>query len=182
VDVELVNREMPPVLRGCNDLEPFVADGARLWGRSVLGVRCAPTGASAFVPVHVHVFAPALVAARDLPAGYVLSAEDVRLQEIEVSAIASPVATDLAAVVGRQVTRSIPTGSALRTDAVRARNAINAGDAVRLVYSGTGFSVSAEGKALAAAPDGQPVRVQTEAGKLLTGLARPNRVVEVAQP
>jgi flagella basal body P-ring formation protein FlgA len=57
---------------------------------------------------------------------------------------------------------------------------VQAGDPVRLRIAGAGFAVSAAGQALGTAAEGQPVRVRSELGKILTGVARAGRVVEVA--
>ena len=48
------------------------------------------------------------------------------------------------------------------------------------VLAGTGsFQVSAEGEALAPALEGQPVRVRTEGGRILQGVASGERQVTV---
>src|SRR4051794_3646230 len=49
-------------LAPCAEMEPFVPPGARLWGRTTLGVRCV-SGATwqAFLPVHVRIYGQAQV-------------------------------------------------------------------------------------------------------------------------
>jgi len=48
-----------------------------------------------------------------------------------------------------------------------------------VVYSGQGFNISTNGRALGSAADGQSVRVQTDAGRIVQGTARPGRIVEM---
>ena len=43
-----------------------------------------------------------------------------------------------------------------------------------------GFAITASGQALGQAAEGQTVRVRTELGKVLTGVAREGRTVDVA--
>jgi flagella basal body P-ring formation protein FlgA len=73
----------------------------------------------------------------------------------------------------------IASGQVLRQDYFRAPPAIGAGDSVRVVYTGEGFNISTSGRAIGNAAEGQPVRVQTEAGRIVQGIARAGRVVEM---
>jgi flagella basal body P-ring formation protein FlgA len=58
--------------------------------------------------------------------------------------------------------------------------AVGQGDPVKLVGRGHGFSITTDAVALAAATEGQPVRVRLESGKILTGTAHDGRIVEVS--
>lgn len=181
IEIEFPPWQAPPAIAACARAEPFVPAGAKVWGRSYVGVRCvdAGNGASALVPVVVRAHVDGLVAARTLPAGTTLSPADFHAGEVDAAAQPGTLAADPSQVVGRTLARAVLRGAGLRLEAFRPRLAVAAGDAVRIVYSGPGFTVSADGRALSAAQDGQPVRVQTDAGRLMTGTARPGRVVEM---
>ena len=69
-------------------------------------------------------------------------------------------------------------GQPLRPDMLRAVMAVQAGDPVKLVLLGEGFAVNADGFALAAAADGQPLRVRTDSGRVVVGTLR-GRTVEI---
>lgn len=168
-------------LAPCRKTEPFLGAGARLWGRSSLGVRCVD-GAnwSVLMPVTVRAWGPALVAAAPLAAGSPVGAAEVREQEIELTREAPGVLRDVAQVQGRTLTRAMNAGQVLRPEMFRAPQVVQAGDSVRLRIGGTGFQVQASGQALASATEGQSLRVKTELGKVLTGVAREGKVVDVA--
>ena len=167
-------------LAPCLKAEPFLPAGARLWGRSWVGLRCVDGARwSVTIPVEVKVFGPALVAARALPANQPVTGADVQLQEIELSRESASVYADARSLEGRLLTRPLAAGQALRTDFFRAAPVIAQGDAVRLVARGPGFTVSTDALALQHAGDGQAIRVKTEAGRVVTGVARAGRVVEV---
>jgi flagella basal body P-ring formation protein FlgA len=85
----------------------------------------------------------------------------------------------MASLEGKTSTRTIAAGQVLRADYFRTPPVVGAGDTVRLNFSGDGFSVSASGRALGAAQEGQTVRVQTESGKVVQGIARSGRLVEL---
>ena len=72
-------------------------------------------------------------------------------------------------------------GQALRGDLLVAPWAVQQGQTVRTVARGPGFSVSSEGRALNNAADGQLVQVRTPSGQTVSGVARANGVVEIAQ-
>ena len=167
-------------LAPCLKAEPFLPAGARLWGRSWVGLRCVDGARwSVTIPVEVKVYGPALVAARALAANQPVGAADVQTQEIELSKESASVFADARSLDGRLLTRPLAAGQALRTDYFRAAPVIAQGDAVRLVARGPGFSVSTDALALQHAGDGQAIRVKTEAGRVVTGVARAGRVVEV---
>lgn len=180
--VELSVGELDPrlTLAPCARVVPFVPTGARLWGRTHLGVRCVE-GAKwqAFVPVTVRVFGPALVATRALAAGEPAGEADFEVAEVELTREPPGVLTDPSRLQGKVLGRNIPAGQPLRADLLRARPVLGAGEQVRVVYQGQGFQVSTEGKSLGPAGEGQPVRVQTAGGRVLTGVARADRSVEV---
>ena len=62
---------------------------------------------------------------------------------------------------------------------LRRRRWFAAGDTVRLVAQGRGFSVSGEAQALGPGLEGQVVRVRTDSGRVLSGLAVGHNRVEV---
>jgi flagella basal body P-ring formation protein FlgA len=164
----------------CAQLEPFLPAGARLWGRSTVGLRCSDgTPWSAFLPVTVRVFARVLVANRALPAGHPLATEDYRAEEIDLTQHAVGLLQDPGYADHRVLSRPIATGQPLRREHFRPRPLVSVGDPVRLVYQGSGFSLSTDARALGTATDGESVRVQTESGRVVTGIARGTRRVEL---
>ena len=74
---------------------------------------------------------------------------------------------------------SVPAGMPVRQDALKSQQAVSSGQVVRLVSSGEGFSVSAEGRALSNAGEGQTVQARTVNGQVVSGIARLGGTVEV---
>lgn len=179
-DVRVVSLDALAQVAPCRRTEPFMPTGGRLWGRSAIGLRCTDGATwSVMVPVVVTAWGRAVVAAAPMPAGTVVSTQDLREGEIELTREGMGVARDAQALVGRTLTRAVMPGQAVRVDMVRATPVVQAGDPVRLRIAGTGFVVMSSGQAMNTASDGQTVRVRTELGKVLTGVAREGRQVEV---
>lgn len=162
----------------CEAYDPYLPSGARLWGRTTVGVRCVgTTGPSAFVPVRVRVFGNAVVAARPVAPGQILAAEDLRLEETEVTQ--SGLLTDVAQAVGRRIAVGVSPGFPIRQELLRSQQVITQGETVRVQVAGAGFAILAEGTAVTHANDGQIVQVRMESGRTVSGTARAGRLVEM---
>lgn len=168
-------------LAACRRSEYFLPSGGRLWGRSSVGLRCVD-GAnwSLLVPVTVRAWGPALVAAGPIAAGATVGTDDVREQEAELTREAPGLLRGLMQVQGATLARALAPGQVLRQDMFRTPMAVQAGDPVKVRILDTGFAVTGTGQALNPAAVGQTVRVRTELGKILTGVAREGRTVDVA--
>ncbi|MCB1941507.1 MAG: flagellar basal body P-ring formation protein FlgA [Candidatus Accumulibacter sp.] len=165
----------------CSAFEPFLPQGSRLWGRTTVGVRClAPNAWTIYVPVQIRVAGNYLVTARQLSPGQVVSASDVFLQSGDLGTLPTTIVTDPAHAVGMTIRNGIAAGQPLRSDLLTAPWAVQQGQSVKLLSSGAGFTVSNEGKALNNATDGQIAQVRTSSGQVVSGVARPGGIVEVA--
>lgn len=167
-------------LAPCTRVEPFMAPGARLWGKSHIGLRCrAGAQWQVFLPVEVRIFAAAVVPIRPLAIGQEVAPEDLQVADVELTREAPGVIVDPRHAEGKIAGRALPAGTPLRAEYLKPRPVMAPGDSVKVVYVGPGFSVASDGKALGAAADGQAVRVQLDTGRVLSGTARPGRRVEV---
>jgi flagella basal body P-ring formation protein FlgA len=184
VRVEVIAGQADPRLRlaTCQRVEVHWPAGQRPWGRTRIGMRCAsgPVAWNITVPLQVRVWAPAVVAAVPMPAGTVLEQRHLRLGEVDWAERDTPVLLDAADILGRSLATAVPAGSAVRAEQLRRRQWFAAGDPVRVVAAGPGFAVSGEGVALTPGLEGQAVRVRTESGRVVTGMAAGDRLVEVS--
>jgi flagella basal body P-ring formation protein FlgA len=167
-------------LAPCQQAEPFLPPGVRLWGRSSIGIRCIEGARwSVFLPMTVTVVAPAVVAARPLASGVALSATDVVIQEVELTREAGPVVMDPDQLRGQSLSRSIQPGQTIALDALRPVTTIQQGDPVRVMVQGDGFAMTTEGQATASAGEGQTLRVKLDNGKIVVGVLR-GRTVRIS--
>lgn len=187
----------------CDQLIGFVPPGARLAGKTLVGVRCADGSAwQAFVSADVRVDAPAWQATRALRAGETIGVGDLALVSMTMTAADLDVALATAraggstgnaalrnlasldgrmpAPLGRIVLRPVAMGRALTPADVRDEGRINAGEAVRVVYQGEGFSVSSDGHAIGPADPGSTVQIRLASGGVVNGTLRSDHLVELA--
>lgn len=168
-------------LAPCADIDAALPAGQRAWGATRVRLRCArgPVAWQVWLPVTVQVWAPSAVARRAIGAGQTLEAEDLAVAVVDLAAENAPAVREAAPVLGRQLARALAAGEALREDDLRARQWFAAGERVRLQARGPGFAVASQGEALGPGLDGQPVRVRTESGRIVNGLAVGEHLVEL---
>jgi flagella basal body P-ring formation protein FlgA len=166
-------------LAACPDPQAFQQPGAKAWGKTTVGLRCTAPAWTIYVQAQVSVQAQYVAAAMPLAQGQAIEAAQLVLVKGDLAALPNGVMTDIAQVVGKSSTVSLPSGAPLRADALRSKPVVQQGQLVRVVSNGSGFSVSAEARAIGTAGDGQVVQVRTPAGAILSGVARAGGLVEV---
>lgn len=168
-------------LAPCPAPEAFLMPGARAWGKTTVGVRCAaPSAWTVYIQSQVSVLGNYVAAAVPLAQGQSIEDAQLAMMQGELTALPAGIATDKAQLVGKSSSLSISAGTPLRVDMVKAKPVILQGQLVKLVTRGNGFSVSAEGKAAGSAAEGQVVAVRTGNGQQISGIARLGGLVEVA--
>ena len=167
-------------LASCPDAQVFLPTGSRAWGKTSVGVRCnAPSVWTIYVQATVNVVAQYLVAAVPLAQGQVVTEQDMLFERGDLTQLPAGVFTEQAQAVGRTVNISMNAGAVLRQEMLKIIPAVQQGQTVMLTSKGQGFSVSAEGKAMAKANEGQVVQVKVASGQMVSGIARNGGQVEV---
>ncbi len=169
-------------LAPCARVEPYLPAGARLWGRTRLGLRCVdgPTRWNVFLPITVKAFGPAWVLAGSVASGEVLSEADAVEAEVDWAAEPAAIVANPQAWVGLIATRPLAAGQALRQNMVRAPDLFKAGSPVRVVVQGPGYAVTSSGQAMSAGAQGQNVRVRMANGRIVAGIVLEDGTVEAA--
>ncbi len=175
-----VTTAFPRGLATCTTLEPFLPTGARLWGRTTVGVRCAGERPwTVYLQAKVAVQATYYVAARQIAPGEPLSAADLVARDGDLTVLPLAVITDPAQAIGATALARISAGLPLRQDMLKSAASVSAGQTVRVVAAGPGFTISAEGSVLANAAPGQSVRVRMAAGQIVTAIVKDAGTVEI---
>ncbi|ANJ87235.1 flagellar basal body P-ring formation chaperone FlgA [Pandoraea oxalativorans] len=178
---ESVSDRMP----ACSALEPFLPPGARLWGATSVGVRCAGERPwTLYLQARVSINATYFVAARQINPGETIGPTDLSPRQGDLTLLPRTVATDAGQIVGTVAVNRITSGLPIRSDLLRSAIAVQQGQTVRVVSRGSGFEVSTEGQVLTRASAGDPVQVRTRAGQVVSGTVKSgkngNVEVEVA--
>ncbi|MBX9833651.1 MAG: flagellar basal body P-ring formation protein FlgA, partial [Burkholderiaceae bacterium] len=169
-------------LAPCAKVEPYLPVGARLWGRTRLGLRCVQgaTPWNVFLPVTVKAYGPAWVLTSNVAPGAVLTANDATESEVDWAADNTPVMANPDLWVGQVASRQLVAGQALRQNMVRAPQLFRAGAQVKVLAQGPGYAVTSAGQAMSAAGAGETVRIRMANGKIVGGIVGADGTVEVA--
>lgn len=165
----------------CGNVEAYVPPGARLWGRSRVGLRCADGMGrwNVSLPVVVKAVGPAWVLKGQVSPGAVLGETDVVEAEVDWAEEPTAVLQDRALWVGQTTTRVLMAGQALRQGMVKPAQVFQAGASVRVVAQGPGFQVSSDAQALSAGVVGQQARVRMDNGRVTSGMVLDVRTVKI---
>jgi flagella basal body P-ring formation protein FlgA len=166
-------------LAACPDPQAFQQPGARAWGKITVGVRCTAPSWTVYIQAQVNVIAEYVAAAAPLAQGQPIDASQLAMVKGDLAALPNGIVTDMAQAIGRTPTISLPAGTPLRLDNLKSKPVVMANQTVRVISNGAGFSVSAEGRALTNAAEGQVVQVRTPSGAMLSGTAKAGGIVEV---
>ncbi|MEO8526637.1 MAG: flagellar basal body P-ring formation chaperone FlgA [Caldimonas sp.] len=169
-------------LAPCQSIEPYIPSGMRLWGKARIGLRCkvGPTPWNVFLPITVKVWGRALVVPGGAVAGSTLTSADVAEAEVDLAEEFTPALVDARLAVGRILAQNLKPGQTLRQGHLKIRQWFAAGETVKVIALGEGFSLESEAQALSNGVEGQPARVRTESGRVLTGVPSGERRIEVS--
>ncbi len=181
--VEVLVGQLDPRLRlaPCERVEPYLPNNTRLWGKSRIGLRCAQGSShwNVFLPITVKAYGRALVSTTGITSGSVLKAGDLVEAEVDLAEDPMPAIVDASQAVGRAVGPALRSGQSLRVGHLKPRVWFAAGDTVKVLAVGPGFALEGEGQALSNGVEGQPARIRTESGRVLTGQPVGERRVEL---
>ena len=168
-------------LAPCQQIEPYLPTGTRLWGRTRIGIRClqGPVAWNVFLPVTVRAWGPAWTVRQPVSAGTVLTPNDVELTEIDWAESVTPVLFRVSEWEGLEATRHLVPGQVLRQGMIRSPQLFTAGSTVRVLIRGPGFQLTATGSALSHGHQGQNARIRMPNRKVLTGTVLDAETVEI---
>ena len=163
------------------ELEAFLRPGARIKGRTAVGVRCAGTRPwKVYVPVDVVVTEAVLVSRKTLPRGHILTADDVVAENRNISRLVGGYIADPAELVGQRLKHQIMSGKIVTPSMLVADMVIKRGQTVTLLLQNNGLNISMSGKALMDGAINQRIRVENSVSRrIVEGLVRSPEHVEI---
>jgi flagella basal body P-ring formation protein FlgA len=180
VDVKMGKIDERLKLAPCLDLQAFLSPGSKAWGKITIGLRCqSPQAWTVYVQANVKVQGQYYVSARALNQGQIMSETELIKMQGELSELPNGAITNIEQANGKTLTFNIGAGQVVRADMLKSPLLIQQGQNIKLLYQGNGFQVSNEATALNNASEGQTVRVKTNGGSVITGIAKNKGIVEV---
>ena len=161
------NLTIPACLGG--SVEILTPPGARLWGRSMIQLRCTKAAWLINVQVNIHAYGDYVVASRYLPFGQKLEIGDIRVIEGDLTVLPDDVLRNPRSAYERVLGKSLQMGMPIGLNDLKESAVIKVGDPIRIQLIGKDFQVSGEGIAQTTGMIGDMVRVRLSDGQVLQG-------------
>ena len=159
----------------------FLRRGTKVASRTVVGVRC--EGASPwkmYIAVDVVVRETVLIAARTLPSGHVVTANDVRAEERDVSGMVGGYLSSPEELVGQRLKHQLMAGRVITPAMLQAELMIRRGQSVTILVKNDSLDIRMSGRALTDGAVNQRIKVENVASRrVVEGLVRSPEHVEV---
>jgi len=168
-----------PRYQTCTDWAATLPAGSRAWGKISINVRCTQgvTG-NFYVPVRVRIDGHYVVATHPLSPGQMIEEGDLRVVEGELTAQASDLVFDPKQAAGRVTRGFILAEHPVRLSQIRLETLVQAGQDVKVMAEGQGFSVGNSGTAIDSGAKGDTIRVRLQNGQIVSGIVRDKGMVE----
>lgn len=169
------NAQLPP----CLDPQPFLPQPlpARS-GRVVVGLHCSDHSPR-YRQAKVTIRAPYPISTRALDKDEVLRPEMLEMRIDDLGKLPRNAILDPREAIGRQLTRPLPAGSPLTSNALHSLPAVARGASVRVEARTSNFVASREGTALDAGGLGDTIRVRTDGGPVIKARISGPNLLEV---
>lgn len=149
---------------------------------TALELACAAQGWRILLPVTASQLSVGYVTTRQLRAGEVLQAGDIKLMPVSNRALALQAVRDPALIVGKALRSTLPAGSLLRESQLRLPLVIKTNQPVRVLVQGSGFVIGSDAVALGNAAVGERLNVRVPSGKVISGVVQEDLSVLIAAP
>ena len=160
-------------------IEVLSAPNVRLWGRSLVQVRCLKAAWLYNIPLMIRVYGDYVVSTRYLQPGNRLSSADMRIINGDLTSVPDDVIRTPKEADDRVLTRPIQMGMPIGLNDLRETAVIKVGDPVTILLKGRDFQVTGSGTAQTQGMINDMVRVRLNDGQVLQGKVIRPGVVEM---
>lgn len=170
------------VLPDCTEFSVSAQASSRVVGRSTVVVRCPASAGtwSILVPIQVQAITSYVVASRQIPAGQVVTGDDLSSRTGDLGLLPPGVITQPELAIGLTARSALGAGQPVRREMLKAREVITSGQNVKVISVGSGFEVSNAGTALNAGAVGSTIRVRLATGQVVVGVATSSGAVRLS--
>ena len=160
-------------------IEVLSVPNVRLWGRSLVQVRCLKAAWLYNIPLMIRVYGDYVVSTRYLQPGNRLSSSDMRIINGDLTSVPDDVIRTPKEADDRVLTRPIQMGMPIGLNDLRETAVIKVGDPVTILLKGRDFQVTGSGTAQTQGMINDMVRVRLNDGQVLQGKVIRPGVVEM---
>ncbi|MDT8428272.1 MAG: flagellar basal body P-ring formation chaperone FlgA [Pseudomonadales bacterium] len=167
VEIEIGQLDPRQTIAACGtELQTSMNQQQQPLGRLTVRVECndeAPW--SRYIPAHVKIYEPVLVAGRTLERGRIISAEDLSHEIVEISTLLGNWLRDPEQVIGKEARRTITAGSPLSADRLSKPELVKRGDTVVIIARKGQIMIRHQGTAMEAGELGKQINVRNNSSQ-----------------
>lgn len=131
-----------------------------------------------YIPVQVKMMQDVVVLTQSLPRNTLLTASDVHIEQRDINKMLSGHFSDVNAVIGKSLTRSVAGGLALSPRYIKSATLIKRGQEVTLLAETSGITVKMSGKALGNGAAGERIKVKNlSSDRVIEGVITENGLI-----
>ncbi len=179
VDLEKFNFDQ------CKQLDFFIPNGSKEVGQTTVGIKCLDKEAtkpnSVILQAEVIQEKKYLVVKRKMNVGEEIKEDDIKEEFGDVSRFYFKYYQDPKDVVGKQIKNLMPEGQTIRDSNLALPIVIQYNQTVTVIDGVGNFRVTATGKSMGLAYEGQQVRVKMPSNKIILGTAQADGTVKLIQ-
>lgn len=139
-------------------LVTFLPPGVTPKGNITVGIRCSgPKPWKLYVSARVVTYQHVVVLTRSLPRHSTITEDDVRLKRHNTTLVTSPLLTEVAEAIGKELTQTLPAERPLTYSVLKNPVIIRRGQRVTLLYQSPGIEVRGSGTAMADGGKGERI-------------------------
>ena len=162
-------------------LEAYLRPGAKVSGRTIVGVRCPGSKPwKVYLPVYVAVMEKVLIARSSMPRGHLVRHQDVEIASRDVSMLLGGYLSMSSDIIGHRMKRAVTRGVVITPSLLQTEFLIKRGQSVTLTVHDESLDIRMSGKALMDGTANQRIKVENiGSGRVVEGLVRSAEQVEV---
>lgn len=152
----------------CNSPTLTVLNKNKLWGNLTITAKC--ENMTKYLQVYVAVKGNYVVANQSISAGTVITEQLIKTQSGQLDKLPSTIILNKSEVINHIALRNINNGEPIKNSMLQKNWYIKAGQTVKVIIDGEGYSVTSNGKALTNGALGESINIKLNNGNIIEGV------------
>lgn len=182
-EIEVGSLDPRLALNHCGQrLSAFLSPGARLTGKTTVGVRCEGRRPwTIYIPVNIVSTLEVVVATKALQRGHLLTAGDLEIVKQTAHSPSDAYVSALDQALGLEVKQRVSQGSKIRIDMLKKPNLVKKGQRVTIHSTAKGLHVSSAGIAMSNGSEGARIRVKNiKSARIVEGVVQADGAIDTS--
>jgi len=181
-EIEMGKLDSRLKLAHCNSsLLTSLAPGSKFSGKTTVHVKCdSETKWTVYINANIRLYTDVIHTAEPLEKGHILTKDDLKSSEVNLSQIRYGHFTNADSLIGKQLKRRLSQNKIIRVNYVKAQTLVKRGEIVNIVAENSGYSVKMSGTAMSNGAKGDRVQVKNlSSQRIIEGIVTETGVISI---